>query len=341
MIGADEPMDAAMTQHFLLSPRARTLSLAKVMCLTDQAAETVFAAIRWADSNGKAICPRCKCTICYDCRRPNGAPRWRCKACRSDFSLTSGTLFAFHKLALRVYLAAIVLFINEVKGKSMLALSRDLDVQYKTAFVLAHKLREAMAAEIKANALGGAGKVAEVDGAWFGGHVRPENRKADRKDRRLKENQSGKRKSVVVIRERDGRTKTRVFKSEDESLAFIKANLDKATSVHADEAAAWNDLHGQFEMFRVNHQECYLGEDGACTNNAESYFSRLRRAESGHHHHLSGAYLHRYAQEMAFREDHRRDDNGKQFRRVIQLVTTNGPSVDFCGYWQRGRTAAA
>ncbi len=66
-----------------------------------------------------------------------------------DFTVTSGTLFAFHKLPLRMYLAAIAIFCNEVKGKSMLALSRDLGVQYKTAFVLAHKMREAMAAEIQ------------------------------------------------------------------------------------------------------------------------------------------------------------------------------------------------
>ena len=208
------------------------------MCLTDQEAETVFAAIRWADSNGKAICPRCKCTICYDCRRPNGAPSWRCKACRSDFSLTSGTLFAFHKLALRVYIAAIVIFINEVKGKSMLALSRDLDIQYKTAFVLAHKLREAMAAEIKANALG-AGKVAEVDGAWFGGHVRPENRKADRKDRRRKENQSGKRKSVVVFRERDGRPRR-----GSSSLRMKALRSSKPTSTRRPPSMPMKLLHG-------------------------------------------------------------------------------------------------
>ena len=72
-------------------------------------------------------------------------------ACRADFSLTSGTLFAFHKLPIRTYLAAIVIFVNEVKGKSALALSRDLDVQYKTAFVLAHKLREAMAWDMNLN----------------------------------------------------------------------------------------------------------------------------------------------------------------------------------------------
>ncbi len=77
-------------------------------------------------------------------RRPNGAARWRCKACRKDFSITSGTLFASHKMPLRSYLMAIAFFANEVKGKSMLALSRDLGTQYKTAFVLTHKMREAM-----------------------------------------------------------------------------------------------------------------------------------------------------------------------------------------------------
>ncbi len=94
-----------------------------------------------------------RCTIVGD---RTGTPRWRCKGCRKDFSLTSGTLFAFHKLALVLYLAAIVIFVNEVKGKSALALSRDLDVQYKTAFVLAHKIREAMAAEMKGGLIGGA-----------------------------------------------------------------------------------------------------------------------------------------------------------------------------------------
>lgn len=134
-------------QHFLLSAKARSLSLAQVFGLSDQAAEDLFRSIRWADSDGKPVCPHCGCTTCYDCRRPNGASRFRCKACRKDFSVTSGTKFAFHKLSVRLYLAATVIFLNEVKGKASLAIGRDLGVQYKTAFVLTHKLREAMAAD--------------------------------------------------------------------------------------------------------------------------------------------------------------------------------------------------
>ncbi len=159
-----------MTQHFLLSAAARSLSPAKVMRMSERGAENVFLRVRWPESDGKPVCPRCGCQICYDCRRSEHQPRWRCKACRADFSTTSGTLFAWHKLPLRTYLMAIALFCNEVKGKSMLAFSRDLDVQFKTAFVLAHKLREAMASSTKALRVGGEGREAEIDGAYFGEH---------------------------------------------------------------------------------------------------------------------------------------------------------------------------
>jgi hypothetical protein len=108
-------------------------------------------------------------------------------ACRKSFSITSGTLFAFRKLPLRGYLAAIAIFCNEVKGKSMLALSRDLGTSYKAAFVLAHKLREAMAEELKGRMIGGEGKTAEIDGGYFGGYVKPANRVEDRKDRRRRD----------------------------------------------------------------------------------------------------------------------------------------------------------
>jgi transposase-like protein len=327
-----------MSRHFLLSAGARSISLVKVMRMTDKEAETMFASIRWADNDGKPVCPHCGSVTVYACRRPNGALRFRCKGCRGDFSLTSGTLFAFHKLPLRTYLAAIVIFCNEVKGKSALALSRDLDVQYKTAFVLAHKMREAMASEIKGAVLGGVGKTVEIDGMYTGGYVKPANRRENRRDRRLVKNQNGKRQVVVVIRERNGRTLPAVFKSEAAATSFIRSRVEKGTVIQADEAGGWNDLHASYEMFRINHQDAY-SLDGACTNAAEEFFSRIRRAEIGHHHHISGAYLDRYAKEAAFREDRRRQHNGGQFSTVIALVAKNGPSVDFCGYWQRSKAA--
>jgi len=323
-----------MAQHFLLSKAAKTLSLASVFTMKDADAETAFRRIRWADTNGEPVCPHCGGVDAYDCRRLKGAPRFRCRACVKDFTITSGTLFASHKLPLRCYLAAIALFCNEVKGKSALALSRELSVSYKCAFVLLHKLREAMSAELKGRMIGGEGKVAEVDAGYFGGYVKPANLHTHRVDRRFYEHQSGKRKAVVVIRERNGNTLPAVFRTEGQALNFVKSRIAKGTVVNADESANWNELHSRFEMKRINHEEAY-SLDGACTNWAEEFFSRMRRAEIGHHHHIAGAYLLRYAQEASWREDNRRSSNGEQVNRVTGLALASKPSVDFTGYWQR------
>jgi transposase-like protein len=327
-----------MAQHFLLSAAARSLSAAKIMRMSDGDIVNVFLRLRWPETDGKPVCPGCGCTICYACPRSVDRPRWRCKVCRGDFSITSGTLFAHHKLPLRTDLLAIVAFCNEVKGKSMLARSRELDVQDKTAFVLAHKLREAMAASSKALRIGGEGRAVELDGACFGGHVRPENLAADRLDRRLAEHQSGKRQVVVVMRERGGHTLVQVVAAEDAAVPVIPQRVAKATVRHADESPAWNRLHARFAMRRINHQQ---GDsiDGACTNGAESYFSRLRRSELGHPHHIAGPYLLRDAQEATWREDARRVSNGEQVHGVVRLAMRCRPSVDFCGYWQRARAA--
>src|SRR6202521_3655792 len=235
-----------MPQHFLLSAAARTLTLASVARMRDEEAARVFIRLRWSDNNGDAYCPHGGSPTVYMAWRPNGAPRWRCKACRKDFSVTSGTLFAFHKMPLRSYLMAIAIFVNEVKGKSMLALSRDLGTSYKAAFVLAHKLREALASEVRQTAIGGAGKRAEVDGGYFGGYVKPANRRENRVDRRLRQHQTGKRKVVVVIRERGGKTLPGVFRSEADALSFIRRNVPASTTLYADEAGSWNALHARY-----------------------------------------------------------------------------------------------
>ena len=111
--------------------------------------------------------------------------------------MTSGTIFASRKMAFVDLLAAICIAVNAVKGLSALQLSHDLDCQYKTAFVLAHKLREALAAETKGQPLSGE---VDVDGAHFGGHIRPANLKEERVDRRLSQHQTGKRRVLATIR---------------------------------------------------------------------------------------------------------------------------------------------
>jgi len=156
----------------------------------------------------------------------------------------------------------------------MLALSRDLGLSYKAAFVLCHKMREAMAEEMKGRKIGGEDKEAEVDGGYFGGYVKPANLREDRKDRRLWKNQSGKRQAAVIVRERNGNSVPAVFKSEGAALSWIKSRINAGTVVNADEAPSWNDLHGRFEMKRINHQEAYKQPD--CETHAGLYRTSCR-----------------------------------------------------------------
>lgn len=317
-----------MAQHFLLSSKARTLSLAQVMRLSDDQAFETFKAIRWADNAGEPFCPKCGCCAVYTFKTRR---IFKCKGCEAQFSVTSGTIFSGRKMELRDLLAAIAIFVNGAKGISALQLSRDLDCQYKTAFVLAHKLREAMAAETKGATLSGH---VEVDGAYFGGYVKPENRKEDRKDLRLSENRSGKRQVVVVMRERGGRTLPFVFGSEAQAVPTIRERVESGTVVYADESSAWDSLHVSYDTKRVNHSVAFKDND-ACTNQAESFFSRLRRAEIGTHHHISNKYLGAYANEMAWREDHRRVDNGALYQAIVAATMSHPVSRQWKGYWQR------
>lgn len=317
-----------MTQHFLLSSKARTLSLAQVMRLSEDEAWKMLVALRWAENGGEPSCPKCGSVTIY-----TYASRriFKCKDCQGQFSATSGTIFASRKLAVRDILAAVAIFANGAKGTSALQLSRDLDCQYRTAFVLAHKLRESMTLETANVTLSG---TVEIDGAYFGGHVKPANYKEDRIDRRLAENQTGKRRCVVVMRQRGGRTVTVAGKSELEAVPAIMARVAAGTVIHADEAASWDGLHAHYQMRRINHSVCY--SDGvACTNGAESFFSRLRRAELGTHHSIRKAYLGAYASEMAWREDHRRESNGAQFLNITKAAATSPVSRQWKGYWQR------
>lgn len=146
-------------QHFLLSAKARTISLKQVYTMGEDKAYAMFCDLRWPETEGEPACPRCGCCDAYDIPSRR---KFQCKACKHQYSVTSGTIFASRKLAFTDILAAIVLFVNGAKGVSALQVSRDLDVQYKTAYVLCHKLREAMGNGNAGIRLEG---IVEIDGA--------------------------------------------------------------------------------------------------------------------------------------------------------------------------------
>jgi transposase-like protein len=262
---------ALVSQHFLLSAAARTLSLSAVARMSNEEAHATFCRIRWADNGGEPHCPRCGC---LDARKLTTRPVWKCSGCRYQFSVTAGTIFADRKRPIRDYLLAIAIFANGAKGHSALQLSRDLNCQYKTAFVLAHKLREAIEAEqCKAEFSG----ESEVDGAYFGGHVKPQNEAAERVDRRTAEEQTGKRQVVVVMRQSKGSTLPFIVPKESDAIPAIRERLPLGSVLHADEARGWDALHAYYDMHRINHSIAF-SKDDACTNAVPSPAGRQRRS---------------------------------------------------------------
>lgn len=334
-----------MHQHFLLTAAARTLSVREVFELSDEAAFERFRELRWGKGE-EVVCPQCGVVGRHwfvPSRR-----QWRCKDCGHSFSVTSGTIFAHHKLSLRVYLGAVAIYTNAVKGLSALQMSRDLGVQYKTAFVLMHKLRESLIEQRDDSPLGGE---VDVDGAYVGGHVRPENEKAERVDRRLTENQDPDKRCILVLREKHppnkeepgpvGARRTLSFvigrENQTDVGALAARYIAPATVISADESDAYDLLHAQYPMRRVYHQKEYRADDGTTNNQAESYFSRFRRMEIGQTHQFGLRYLANYANEAAYREDTRRQSNGEIFRDILLKCLRTRTHRDWCGYWQGNR----
>ena len=188
-----------MAQHFLMSAAARTLSLVDLCDLSEDAAHKMLCSIRGGQTTDGApdLSPlqlRGRLYLCGVAGCSNA------EACHRQFSATSGTSLACRKLPLRTLLMAFSLFVNAAKGISGLQLGRYLGLHAKTAFILLHKLRCALTANFATTRLSG---VVEIDGGvvWRPRPARKSYRLA-RVDRRRRQHQSGKRRCVVVMRQR-------------------------------------------------------------------------------------------------------------------------------------------
>lgn len=333
-----------MAQHFLLSANARDLSLMKLFNMSEDEAFESFKAVRWSDTDGEPVCPECgNINEHYFLKTRK---QFRCKECNHTFSVTSGTIFASHKKPLKIYLIAIALFTNAVKSISALQFSRDLDVQYKTAWVLSHKIRESLMLNQDDEKLSG---VCEVDGVYVGNYIRPANNIEDRIDRR-KAYKPNKR-TVISLRQRAdeasdivGSVRTKTFVTKGESTSEIKDviynNVELGSTIHADEHTGYDHFHAHYDMKRVNHGIEYKSKDGACNNQSESYNSRFRRMQYGQCHKISNLYLSNYANEIAYREDTRRMSNGAIFNDIFSKCLSTPVSNEFCGYWQGNKRVA-
>jgi len=330
-----------MAQHFLMSAKARTISPRTALAMSDDEARTKFAEMRWGNATVQ-VCPHCGVIASH--RFVKLQDRWRCRKCYKAFSVTSGTVFSNHKLPLQVILAGIVNYANAVKGISALQMARDLDVQYKTAFVLLHKLRETIWKNKETDKLEGE---VEIDGGYVHTYVRPKNQKEDRVDRTLAENQNPSKRVVLVMRERHqlgvkvgaaGAKRTRIFilKSENQNdiMKLAREHIARSATIFTDEATGYALLSAGWNHRVVNHSANYRAKCGANQNQAESYIARFRRLMRGQIHKLHPKYLDVYASEIAYREDNRREANGTFVNNLLRMCGNTGPSRDWSKYWQ-------
>lgn len=318
-----------MTQHFLLSADFRDFSWQSLYDLTEEQAYKKFCDIRFAQNDGHAFCPHCGNCDAYalTTRRV-----FKCGACKKQFSATSKTHFADRKLPFKKLLIAIALFAMPSCGQNTVDFSADLEVQYKTAFVLAQKLREFMRKHNEDLEL--EGPVA-VDGSQWGGFIRPKNVKREPTDHRKVPYTNPKReKHAVAIREKRANGKVKVFIGHEQKIGpqVVYETIYGGTEVHTDSGSWWNDFEHEYDWHPVNHTVQYSSPE-ACTNTAESFFAHMQKIQDEYGA-IAKQQFEGFVFEGAWRLNHSRATRKERFHSLAAAVRMIGGSK-MRGYWGR------
>jgi len=257
-------------------------------------------ALRWPDG---AYCPRCGQTETVKKLGAAAAAlgQYNCRDCRKKFTVTVGTVFERSHIPLTTWLLAFHLMTASKKGMSARQLHRMLGVTYKTAWFMAHRVREAMkpGTDDAKGGLGGAGKAVEADETFVGGKAKNRAFRAP-----------AKKEAVLSLVEREGRVRS--FHVADVTAKTLKpilySQIDRASALMTDEALVYENLGKQFTLHgTVNHSADEYARLGGYfhTNTVENYFSILKRGIVGTYHHVSEAHLKRYLAEFDFRHNER------------------------------------
>jgi transposase-like protein len=263
--------------------------------LNPDAARKHLESIRWPDG---PVCPHCGVIDQASRIKGGRAGLMFCNACRKQFSVTVGTVFERSHIPLHTWLYANHLLCSSKKGMSAHQLHRILGVTYKTAWFMAHRIREAMKPK-NPPPLGGTGATVEVDETYVG-------RKAG-----VKRRQGGHAHKIAVLSlvERGG--SARSFRVENVSKAdidpIVHRHADRKSRLMTDEATWYADGLGFKAHLTVNHKagEYWRKSDGAGTNTVEGYFSIFKRGMIGTYQHCGEQHLHRYLNEFDFRYSNR------------------------------------
>jgi len=277
----------------------------------NEAARKHLEAIRWP--NGP-ICPHCGNADPDQVTRLKGKstrPGLRqCNECREHFTVTVGSVMERSHVPLAKWVLAFHLMAASKKGMSAKQLERMLGVTYKTAWFMAHRIREAMADDGSSGPLGGEGKIVEADETYFGQVETP--RTVTTSGRRFtkggKTGPSNKR-AVVSLVERGGRVRTfHVAKADASSVRNILVrNVTRDTTLHTDESRLYTMVGGEYAAHHtVKHSAGeYVRDKVIHSNTVENYFSIFKRGMRGIYQHCAEKHLHRYLAEFDFRYSNR------------------------------------
>lgn len=250
---------------------------------------------------------------------------WKCKDCREQFTVTVGTVFERSKIKLNVWLQAVFLLCSSKKGMSAHQLHRTLGVTYKTAWFMAHRIREAFR-DAAPTPMGGQGGPVEVDETFYGkakaGRVR-----RNRRGPALKRGAGGLHlKKIVSLIDRQGATRSFHVASIDAKnlKPILEKHIAKQAMVYTDGAGLYRNI-GVADMFAghetVNHAAGeYARAGGIHSNTVEGYFGLLKRGLYGTYHHVSEAHLQRYINEFDFRFTHRTANGVNDLQRAVKAL---------------------